>query len=181
MLHMCTCITCPTLMQIIDKRSDRVQPMDNVSLLHMPHHTSPSPQYIGAHCQVNVCTSSPRKSDRKCIKKSLVRPWKKRRPTNFVPQQKACAMLNQTFFFVWKKRFDNVYDVLNPNFCTNVSQPTMIPKRKKTLKWRIIFCHIRRHERNFSETEKSAPSFRNDLEKIHIEVPHKINDFALKV
>ena len=62
-------------------------------------------------------------------------------------------------------------DVLNQIFCANVSQPTMIQKKRekkinhKALKWTIIFDHICWHETNFSVIKNDAQSFRNDLER----------------
>ena len=87
------------------------------------------------------------------------------------------------FVFLFKNKvLVMACNVLNQIFCANVSQPTMIPIKKinyKALKWTIIFDQICWHETNFSVI-KSAQSFRNDLEKIQIDVPQKINDFTLQ-
>ena len=123
-LHMCTYITCTTLMQIIEKHSNRVQPMDNASPLHMPHHTSPSPQYIGAHCQVNLHVKPKKKCTQVfCLKKRNTLAWSN-------PGEKASLLL-----LIEKEKLVMAYDALIQIFCANVSQPTMITLKKcKALK-----------------------------------------------
>ena len=46
--------------------------------------------------------------------------------------------------------------MLNPNFLEMCHRRRWFRIEKKALNWRIMFCHIRRHERNFSETDKKC-------------------------
>ena len=99
-------------MQRIGKHSNRVQPMDNASPLLMPHHTSPSPQYIGAQCQMNLHVKPPpQKGHAICLKKNIL-AWS-------ISREKVS-------FFVLKEKLVMTYDVLIQIFFANASQPTMI-------------------------------------------------------
>ena len=138
---MCTYITCTTLMQIIDKHSNRVQPMDNASPLHMPHHTSPSPQYISAHCQVNLHVNFKRFISVHTSEKRNTIAW-------CDPGEKA----SHHFFVFFKKGLV---------MCSTKSSIQMFHSQRwfqkkenkinyKALKWTMIFDHICWHETNFS-------------------------------
>ena len=90
-------------------------------------------------------------------------------------------ILNPSFFFKYRKK-EKVYDVLNPNFVELCYSRRWV-RTDFLKKWieelnSVTFVDTRE---TFQTPTKSAPSFRNVLEKIHIEVTHKINNFALKV
>ena len=140
--------TCTTLMQRIEKHSNRVQPMDNASPLLMPHHTSPSPQYIGAQCQMNLHVKPPTKRTRLfvCFKRNIL-AWS-------ISREKLSP-----FLLLNKKKEKNktatTYDVHIQIFSANASQPTMITffsLKCRGLKGTMLLNCICLHEANVSET-----------------------------
>ena len=96
----------------------------------------------------------------------LVQPWGKGVP----------------FLFLEKEKLVMAYDVLIQIFCANVSQPTMITFKKKdqlqSLEMNNDFqLHLLTRGKLLCDRKKST---HNHVEKIHIDVPQKLNDFALQ-
>ena len=76
--------------------------------------------------------------------------------------------------------------------CVSCDQPTLLykcvtadddsePKNKVTLREELCSVTLVHTIENVQRQTISVPSFRNDLEKIHIEVMLKINIFALNI
>ena len=178
MLHMCTCITRPTLMQIIDKRP-RPCPThgQRMTLTHASPYVSFSPMQRRTLSSECLHIKPPQKCKQVCLKKKKCDPGKAP-PFLYIKKARRDP---RPFFFKNRKK-EKVYDVLNPNFVELCYSRRWVRKDYKN-NWieelkSVTFVDTRE---TFQTPTKSAPSFRNVLEKIHIEVTHKINNFALKV